>query len=305
MKVFISWSGEPSRAIGTIFYEWLPTIIQGIEPWMSEHDVEKGAQWLASLSKELQENLFGLICMTPGNLNAPWLMFEAGALSKYGERSRVWTVLHELQNSDVKGPLAQFQHTRIERPEIKRLLQAMNTASGTQLIKDNLLDVSFERGWDALEEMMSTIPPVSVSSQIPERTTDDMVREMLDLLRDQSKQLKRLPRVLRGARHVEDFMLGNVYAHTPLSDIKSASEPAQYVAPPAIVDRDTIPPNQINRDLAAIHASTQIGDAVIVEGFGSGIVAEKEEDRFIIKLDNSDAILGFVYGDARIQLINK
>jgi hypothetical protein len=130
MKVFMSWSGERSRFIAEIFYRWLPTVIQNLEPWMSEHDIDKGTKPLRQLGRELHENFFGLICLTPENLREPWVNYEAGALSKDEENSRVWTMLYELQYSDVKGPLAQFQHTRLEKIEIFKMLQAMNAAGG-------------------------------------------------------------------------------------------------------------------------------------------------------------------------------
>lgn len=82
MKVFISWSGARSKAVASKLREWLPDVIQNIEPWMSRHDIKAGERWDKELSGELNDSKFGIICLTSDNYDAPWILFEAGALSK-------------------------------------------------------------------------------------------------------------------------------------------------------------------------------------------------------------------------------
>src|SRR5690349_13184449 len=82
MKPFISWSGECSRAVASILRNWLPDVIHNVEPWMSVSDIAAGDRWGSQVQHMLKECRFGVICVTPDNLTAPWLMFEAGALSK-------------------------------------------------------------------------------------------------------------------------------------------------------------------------------------------------------------------------------
>src|SRR5258707_599889 len=42
MRVFLSWSGERSAAVAAAFPEWLPNVIQAVQPWMSASDIEQG-----------------------------------------------------------------------------------------------------------------------------------------------------------------------------------------------------------------------------------------------------------------------
>src|SRR5207253_2371159 len=82
MKVFISWSGPASRDVATALRKYLPCMLQGLQVFMSQHDLESGSRWAVGLTSELSETNFGLICLTPDNLLSPWLLFEAGAITK-------------------------------------------------------------------------------------------------------------------------------------------------------------------------------------------------------------------------------
>lgn len=61
MKVFISWSGEANKKIASIFRDWLPTVIQAIEPLVSSEDIEKGTRWNTDIAQQLKESSFGLL----------------------------------------------------------------------------------------------------------------------------------------------------------------------------------------------------------------------------------------------------
>jgi hypothetical protein len=79
MRVFISWSGEPSRSVAQALRDWPPIVVQQVEPWMSDEDIESGGRWNDQIAAELEQADYGIICLTSTNLDRPWSLFEAGA----------------------------------------------------------------------------------------------------------------------------------------------------------------------------------------------------------------------------------
>lgn len=103
MKVFISWSGSQSHHVAIALRDWLPSVLQIVEPYVSSEDIDKGARWSTDISKELEDSNFGIICVTPENIDAPWVNFEAGALSKSLDRSRVAPFLFAVDRTAIQG----------------------------------------------------------------------------------------------------------------------------------------------------------------------------------------------------------
>src|SRR4030042_1974861 len=122
MKVFLSWSGTLSHAVACVFRDWLPSVIQTAEPYVSSEDIDKGARWAADISKELESSSFGILFITKDNTDAPWINFEAGALSKTVDKSRVAPFLFGRKRSEItQGPLLQFQSTVYNRSDMTKL----------------------------------------------------------------------------------------------------------------------------------------------------------------------------------------
>ena len=133
MRVFISWSGDRSKQIAALLHRWLPAVYQSIMPYMSAREIGKGERWASNLAGELEACNFGLLCLTPENINAPWLHFEAGALSKL-ETARVVPVLFQVKPMDIQGgPLSQFQAATLDdEQDMLLLFKSINRASGAQ-----------------------------------------------------------------------------------------------------------------------------------------------------------------------------
>jgi hypothetical protein len=176
MKVFISWAGELGRQVGELVRDWLPSVVQAVRPYMSSQDAGKGTRWSADLSRELEQCDFGVLCVTRENLAAPWLNFEAGALSKSVDRSRVSPLLFDLGPEDVEGPFVQFQATVCTEEDVRKLVHAINTACPAPL-DEKRIDAVFAMWWPQLRDGFDR------------RTTHDLVAEILALVRDQQKLL--------------------------------------------------------------------------------------------------------------------
>jgi len=100
-RILISWSGERSEKIAEILREWLPSILPGVEPWLSSEDIRKGSRWSLQLATELEATQFGLLVVVPENQGSPWLNFEAGAISKWVEHARVAPLLFGMSPSEL------------------------------------------------------------------------------------------------------------------------------------------------------------------------------------------------------------
>ena len=126
MKVFISWSGQHSEKLGEALRDWLPGVLQLVTPYFTPSDIEKGTRWSDDIAKELSESQIGILCITQDNIHSDWLLFEAGALSKSLEKSHVCPILFGITNTDLTGPLKQFQTTVFGKSDVYRLLGVIN-----------------------------------------------------------------------------------------------------------------------------------------------------------------------------------
>ncbi len=191
MKVFISWSGEMSRELGEALRTWIPGVIQQVKPYFTPNDIEKGTRWSTDIASELEESKVGIICLTKDNLEKPWVMFEAGALSKQLDSSHVCPILFDLDNSDLKGPLVQFQSTPFTKGEIKKLVSTINKLLGESRLDDSVLTAVFDMWWPKLEEQIKGIIEKyknNGDSIEPSRDQREILEEILALTRMSAKR---------------------------------------------------------------------------------------------------------------------
>lgn len=186
MKVFISWSGETSKKVAGAIREWLPTVLQTVKPYFTPSDIEKGTRWSSDIAKELDDSMAGIFCVTSQNLNSQWLMFEAGAISKKVEQSLVCPILIGLENSDISGPLTQFQTTLFEKSDFKRLVSDLNRANTPNVLEEGVLNTVFEKFWPELESEVKGIIEATGGgdgAKADLRSDRQLLEEVLDLSR--------------------------------------------------------------------------------------------------------------------------
>ncbi|MFI4990927.1 MAG: toll/interleukin-1 receptor domain-containing protein [Solirubrobacterales bacterium] len=189
MKVFISWSGSLSHQVAVALRDWLPSALQIVEPYVSSEDIDKGARWSTDISRELEHSSFGIICVTPENIEAPWVNFEAGALSKSLDRSRVAPLLFGIDRLAVQGPLLQFQSTLIERDEVKKLLLSIDKACDDHALGESRVGEVFDVWWPHLQERLDELQQAKPRAKTPNRPSGDVLAEVLELARGQQKLL--------------------------------------------------------------------------------------------------------------------
>ncbi|WP_079149628.1 MULTISPECIES: TIR domain-containing protein [unclassified Streptomyces] len=193
MKVFLSWSGDRSKAMAEFLQNWLPDVIQAIDPWISSQNISQGSRPLPSIADELASCNFGIVCVTPENRSAEWINFEAGALSKALDDSVVIPLLLGIEKAQVTGPLSQFQMTlSTKKDEMFKLISDMNGRLGEMALAPDRLDRSFEQNWPKLEEELNSISQRE-DSRKPRlekgRSAEDLMEEVLLLARRQERRL--------------------------------------------------------------------------------------------------------------------
>ena len=194
-NVFISWSSKRSALLAEALFEWLPSVVQAARPWMSSENIESGQRWRSELNQQLQTLKIGILCLTPENLEAPWVVFEAGVLSRVvDEKSRLIPYRFDLPKID-SGPLADFQGVSADpddRETTWKLVKSINSAMPSR-VADAALRKCFERSWSDLEKKLREIPPKAPKAEaasIPPVNPEDKLEQILDRLRLMGRDLE-------------------------------------------------------------------------------------------------------------------
>jgi hypothetical protein len=154
MLVVLSWSGEKSRTVARALWEWLPRVLYFVDPWMSDRDIHAGQRWEREVAAAMNEAGFGILCVTRESVNAPWLIYEAGALS----RTPVAPLLIDIPATLITGPLAQFQAKTLDRQGCHDLVISINARFGS-LMQRAEIDRRFDERWPELAARVAAHPP--------------------------------------------------------------------------------------------------------------------------------------------------
>lgn len=140
--------------VATALSEWLPQVINQVEPWMSAVSIESGKLSIAQISEALETTNFGIICVTPENQHETWLNFEAGALSKAvqsASASAIPLLVGFGGFGELDAPLSNYQAHMSTKADLKKIIHSINDALGAAKRPAAQLDTAFEKWWPDLE----------------------------------------------------------------------------------------------------------------------------------------------------------
>lgn len=170
MDVVISWSKPTSRGVASSLHVWLPKVLPGIQPWMSEEDIAKGKAWFSMLQNALGQARHCIICVTRENVRSEWLYYEAGVIAAKGDGVLICPYLVGVDAGELSGgPLGQFQCTVATKDDTHRLVQSLNLALD-KTHDAELLAVNFQSKWPELEKAIgvedNTTGPASAAMRV-------------------------------------------------------------------------------------------------------------------------------------------
>lgn len=182
-EIFISWSGPQSKFVAEALYDWIPRVVQSVNPWMSSEDIRAGDRWFIEISNKLENSQFGIICITPENLTSPWLLFEAGALAKtIADENFVCPYLIKLNPTDFKSPLNHFQSVKATKDDTLKLIKSINNVLGEDALNEGQLKDTFNHFWPDLNAKLENLPNSEVEEEL-KRDDSDILSEILELVR--------------------------------------------------------------------------------------------------------------------------
>ena len=193
MRIFLSWSGVRSKHVALALREWLPLVLHYAEPWLSEKDIQAGDRWATEVGKELESSAFGVLVLTRENLSAPWMLFEAGALSKAFSAAAVCPFLVGVDFSDLTGPLSQFQAKKAHRDGMLELIEAINARAPSPVPPDRLRDLMTAL-WPRLESSFARLPSGDVASGTKPRSQAQVLEDLVSSVRRLEMRIDQLPK---------------------------------------------------------------------------------------------------------------
>lgn len=146
--------------------------------------------WFSEISQQLGDTSIGVICLTQENKERPWILFEAGALAKGLNSTRVCTFLIDLQPKDVTDPLGQFNHTLPTKENLLALVQTINMAMDDKALDGQVLSRVFDTYWPQFEIDFKSILESTTASPHQPRKQGDILEEILESTRSLNNRLR-------------------------------------------------------------------------------------------------------------------
>jgi hypothetical protein len=158
LDILLTWSGMASHEIASFFHRWLPSVLPGTQPWISDEDIAKGKKWFTELTGQLSKTNTSITFITPENVRSPWIYFEVGAIAAKLEGGVICPYLVGVEQSQVKDtPLGQFQWTEADKRDTWKLIRSINQQLGDRGHDSQLLDGNFNSQWPKLKRQIDRL----------------------------------------------------------------------------------------------------------------------------------------------------
>jgi TIR domain-containing protein len=228
MKVFLSWSGERSKAVAAALHELLPSMLQPISCWLSEGGLAKGKPWYDQLARERDSILFAILCVTPENKDSPWVVWEAGFLSAVpalGDRRVAPLAIGMSKGALSGGPLAIYHGIDTTNEDLLRLLNDINgVVPAEKRISPQVLKRTFGFVWPDLERRIIAARDLPRKAPVvPKATADDQLSQVLALLRENQREGAEIKAMIRRSELQSHAGPGRIAAGTETTDAAAAA----------------------------------------------------------------------------------
>lgn len=153
--------------------------------------------------------------MSKENIDSPWILFEAGALSKIVDKSHVCPLLIDIKPSDLSGPLTQFNATNFEKMDFVKLVKSINKANDDSSIDETIVERSFNACWPEMEqEIQKSINTKKLNEKSKsansenEKQNDDQILPKMDTA---------IEEILSNTRNITQMLIGQSSALSSIS----------------------------------------------------------------------------------------
>ena len=202
-RLFISWSKELASNIAPLLRDFCEDILGFSEIFLSQ-DIDSGRRWGNEIASALESCDAGLIIVTSENLNAQWLNFEAGAISKKVKDANVIPLLWDVSVGDLSGsPLNQFQSKHINREGLWEVVQALGQLWS---VNPDGLERRFEKNWPTLETELASLPAAKDA-----KSAEVAIEDVFSMLQRLDSQFAGMEKSIEALKRATFFTLENQY----------------------------------------------------------------------------------------------
>jgi predicted nucleotide-binding protein len=123
MRVYLSWSGQLSHTVANLLRDWLPEVLETVEPWLASADA-------TSEERDYSKSEYDVIipCVTRDNTEALGNAIPIGAIYQLpsDDFPAVMVVLVGVKLSDLSGIIRMFDSAGLSEKGMQTLLGALN-----------------------------------------------------------------------------------------------------------------------------------------------------------------------------------